>query len=121
MPRPQEVSTVIIDLLIGMKNISRKENGGRPLYPPEGDDNTASVMEQLYGDTWEYLIGIIRGMEKIEEGYDVDADHAHGHVFYSLKHWKEHYDKFGEGAYGEGLELGRRLFFYENGSDTQNL
>lgn len=84
------------------------------------DPDTPSSMKDRYGDTWRYIFGIHKGIGRMRVGKAVDYDFVNDepiHHGISDKHWRDHYDKYGYGPYGDGLKLGKRLAFYEEDTD----
>lgn len=77
-----------------------------------------SYQAAYYGDSWKCIYGIVEGVRLMYEGkseeYDWDQGAKMDHGIQGDGSWQEHYDQYGYGAYGNGLEIGKRLAFYKD-------
>lgn len=69
----------------------------------------------FYGDQWSLLYGIITGIDLMQEGsarqWDDDKEEWTDAGISDHK-WRENYEEYGHGDYGEGMKIGKRLAFY---------
>ena len=110
---PDEARRFIKDLVYHMERRVWNMNGG--ITTAEDGD---SIQKQFYGDTWTFLYGISSGMNLMDWSHTKEFDSKNREV---IDHgisgdaaWREHYEQYGYGPYGEGLEIGKRLAFYED-------
>lgn len=78
------------------------------------DEDDPSMQQQFYGDAWKLIYGIYMGMQEMKEGSS--QIFAEGGTEWKIDdhEWQEHYDQYGYGPYGRGLEIGKKLAFYED-------
>jgi hypothetical protein len=92
----------------------------------EQSEDKCSVQQQYYGDKWKLLYGITKGVQAMkassERVFEDDPDgwkdprEREVHWEISDSEWQEHYEEYGYGPYGRGLEIGKRLAFYSDHS-----
>ena len=74
---------------------------------------SGSDMKDFYGDTWVFFYGISKGKNLIYESSEIStipSDHIIREVdSVGGEKWREEYEEYGHGAYGRGLEIGKRL------------
>jgi hypothetical protein len=105
---PIEAREFINDLVRFMHRRSIEIVTGESLQ--EGESDGDSVQKEYYGDQWLLVYGIQSGIEEMwlsntpTEDYGIKGD----------SNWQEHYDEYGYGAYGDGLEIGKKLAFFED-------
>lgn len=111
---------LIVDLVFTMDrrthNLIRDDSSD--ICSKEEDESGQSPEKQKYGDSWTFLYGINYGMDLMKEEHkhevDWDAGEKVDKGIAGDESWREHYDKYGYGVYGRGLEIGKRLAFYED-------
>lgn len=76
-----------------------------------------SPQKRLYGEAWTFIFGIGNGINEMYKGqetrYDAELEEFVDEGV-SDYHWQKHYDEYGYGAYGRGLEIGKQLAFYSD-------
>lgn len=78
-----------------------------------GWDDETSAAKEKYGDAWLLIHGITSGYQKMLDSRRIVSDGDAGlQTLVSDEKWQEHYDEYGYGTYGDGLEIGKRLFSY---------
>jgi len=115
---PQEARKFMEDLTIHMTNRAHhlaQDEATDLEHKEEGE----SVQQQLYGDRWKLLYGIVQGIEHMKAGSELirdggDWQNPEMHWEIDDSEWQEHYDEYGYGKYGRGLKIGKRLAFYSD-------
>lgn len=119
---PDEARHYIEDLTRSMEQrawrLHQQQGEDCDLEPPE-DDSDPSLQKQLYGEAWTFLYGIAKGVDLMKQGSkrELTKDGVGGWQI-DDGDWQEHYDQYGYGEYGKGLEIGKRLAFYEDNDFT---
>lgn len=107
---PDQARRLIRDLVWNMQEQAIQS---RPCPKEESE----SIQKRVYGDAWTLLYGISIGISNMGDDkwkeYNWDDDEVVDHGINVDGSWQEHYDEFGYGTYGRGLEIGRQLAFYE--------
>lgn len=124
---PDEARRFIQDLTMHMSrrahslaNDESCEMVEAPHRNPDSDEQQApSPQKQLYGDAWRLLYGITQGMDYMKSGSERQYSPGGANLWeIDDSEWQEHYDEYGYGEYGRGLEIGKKLAFYEGHSFT---
>lgn len=113
---PDEMRQFVRDIKRGMERRAIDKHG---MNTSEVGPSDTSQMKSHYGDAWSFIFGIVKGVNLMNEGEwterDLEKRETISHGVGDNK-WQEHYDKFGYGAHGCGLEIGKRLAFYDGES-----
>lgn len=82
----------------------------------ERTEDGPSLQKQMYGDKWTFLYGIGHGVKLMKEGSESVWSDDRTLVSWEVDDgkWQEHYDEYGYGEYGRGLEIGKKLAFYSD-------
>lgn len=112
---PDEARDFIRNMVHHMQRRAHSLSRERSSLDRHSDD---SVQKQYYGEQWTLFYGIqvglnlMRGAERKE--WDGEKSEWVSNGVSTDESWQEHYDEWGYGRYGRGLEIGKRLAFYED-------
>lgn len=87
-------------------DIHRRNGGGSATSQSHGThiSSDTSPMKKHYGDEWLFINGLMSAVAKIEHTAANELGDGR-----SLNAYREHYEKFGHGEYGKGLEVGKSI------------
>lgn len=118
MEDPDSARRFVRDVTEGMERRMVEERSQGNVSWTKDDD---TPMKRHYGRAWSYFFGIVTGIDLMQEsrrvGLDVGQAETTDHGL-DDRSWQEHYDVYGYGSHGRGLEVGKRLAVYSGNDFT---
>jgi hypothetical protein len=117
---PDEARDFIKDLSHIMRRRALDMAQNEELDNFEYQEDGTSAQKHVYGERWTMIYGICVGMNKMlsEKETELKGQCRVTRGISGDGSWQEHYDEWGYGTYGRGLEIGKQLAFFEDRAFT---